>query len=67
MLTTALIYNKNSSLLQQHVTLAHINALFLFQQQEEDYDNEITPPEKLTSVKYILTTIEDINNYLMWE
>ena len=47
MLTTALIYNKNSFLLQQHVTLAHINALFLFQQQEEDYDNEITPPEKL--------------------
>ena len=43
-------------------TLARLNELYLFHQQEEEHNNEILLPDKLSSVDNIFVTIEDLDD-----
>ena len=44
-------------------TLARLNVLYLFHQQEEEHNNEIPLPDKLSSVDNIHVMIEDLDDY----
>ena len=46
-------------------TLARLNHLYEFHLQEEEYDNDIDLPDKLTSVESIRMVAENLDQYLL--
>ena len=45
-------------------TLARLNTLYAFKQQEEEHDNEVPLPDKFTNVDNIRVCLENLENYL---
>ena len=45
-------------------TLARLNTLYTFKQQEEEHDNEVPLPDKFTNVENIRVCLENLDDYL---
>ena len=47
-----------------HASLENLQDLYRFKTSEEEYDNDIDLPERLTTVENIRTVLEDLDDYL---